>query len=92
MPHPGIGLLLKVRMDWVSDGDLLTTIPIVPQNEAPVRMVRTMRSGPAEVVGTVQVLKDQSMSDPGKPKGGVGARRNPRKSPQKRRFQRVQRQ
>lgn len=53
--------------------------PIAPQNEAPVRMDRTMRSGPAEVVGMVRVLKDQPMSDPGKPKGGAGTRRNPRK-------------
>jgi len=50
MAHPGIGRLPRVKTDWVNDADLLTMTPIVPPNEPLVRIVRTTRSGPAEVV------------------------------------------
>lgn len=92
MPHPDIGRLPKEKTVWVSDADLLTMILIAPPNGALVRIVLTMRSGPAEVVvGMVRVLMDRPMNDLGNLKGVAGARRNPRKSSQKRRFQRVQR-
>lgn len=66
-------------------GSLLVThanasSPIVPPNGALVRMVRTMKSGLAEVVvATARAPKVQQMSEPGNQKGVVGVRRNPKK-------------